>query len=526
MNNICTHIIAHRYSIASALFGALVFLLVWGWQLDVSRIDWIMAPGGDLSQHYLGWKFFRMAPSAWPLGFIPSLAYPIGAPLALTDSIPLLAFIFRPFANFLPEPFQYLGIWGLVSLTLQGCFGFALSKRYLGNSRQALLASTLFVLTPLLLSRITMHTALTAHWLILAALCLLLSMNTKILPWSLLITAAILIHPYLALLVLGTNLLAALREHNYKSLGASVVIMLVISWAIGLFKGEPSAVGYGYATLSLDALLNPMGWSSFLPTLPTGPYQFEGLLYPGIGVLFLVAMSLAHKPTRTTLKTLPKQFPFLFSTCVFLIIIAISHQVWLGDTIIARLPLSRGMVEDFFGIVRASGRLIWPVYYLVLTALMALLAKRNKKTQLIILGIALTLQILDLRTPLLAAHARSNITWQSPLQDQLWQEIPKYYDHIWIMPAASSTTFTGAGYEPIALYAAEHGMTLNAAYFSRPLRGLTEQMNEGLATLRRGGDEQTAYVFFDDPITFSTAANISPVRLRSFDGFTLYLPRH
>ena len=69
-------------------------------------------------------------------------------------------------------------------------------------------------------------------------------------------------------------------------------------------------------------------------------------------------------------------------------------------------------------------------------------------------------------------------------------------------------------------------MTLNAAYFSRPLRGLTEQMNEGLATLRRGGDEQTAYVFFDDPITFSTAANISPVRLRSFDGFTLYLPRH
>jgi len=121
MNKFRTQIALYRYHVLAALFGALLFMLVWGWQLDVTRIDWIMAPGGDLSQHYLGWKFFRTAPLAWPLGFIPSLAYPIGAPLALTDSIPLLAFMFKPFTNVLPEPFQYLGIWGLVSLTLQGC---------------------------------------------------------------------------------------------------------------------------------------------------------------------------------------------------------------------------------------------------------------------------------------------------------------------------------------------------------------------------------------------------------------------
>lgn len=526
MNKFRTQFTVYHYHILAALFGALLFIIVWGWQLDISRIDWIMAPGGDLSQHYLGWKFFRNAPLAWPLGFIPSLAYPLGAPLALTDSIPLLAFIFRPFANYLPETFQYLGIWGLVSLTLQGWFGFLLTKKYLGNNERALLASTLFVLTPLLLSRITMHTALTAHWLILAALYLLLTRKGKVWTWTLLTALAILVHPYLALIVLGTCLLAALREKTFTMFGVSALVLIVLAWTIGLFHGQAGAVGYGFSTLSLDALLNPMGWSSFLPTLPTGPYQFEGLVYPGLGVLFLLATVFLNTSSRNTIKTYITASPYLFWASVILILVAISHQVWLGDTIIASLSLPRSFVEDIFGIVRASGRLVWPVYYLVLTALIAMLAKRTRKTQLLILSIALALQLLDLRTPLIAAHTRSNVNWQSPLQDQLWQELPKYYDHLWIMPAVSSTTFTGAGYEPLALYAAENNLTLNTAYFSRPLRGLSNQMQEGFATLISGGDAQTAYIFFDPPEIISAKANISPARLRTANEYTVYLPRH
>lgn len=46
-----------------SLIGIVVFLICYGWQvLDVTDDSWLLT-GQDISQHYIGWKFYRT--SAW-----------------------------------------------------------------------------------------------------------------------------------------------------------------------------------------------------------------------------------------------------------------------------------------------------------------------------------------------------------------------------------------------------------------------------------------------------------------------------
>jgi len=97
------------------LMGFVVFTLTYGLKVvDPTNIEWLLG-GGDIKQHYLGWEFFRREDWSFPLGAIHQLAYPYGVSVTYTDSIPLMAIPFKLFSSVLPEHFQYLGIWGLLS---------------------------------------------------------------------------------------------------------------------------------------------------------------------------------------------------------------------------------------------------------------------------------------------------------------------------------------------------------------------------------------------------------------------------
>lgn len=94
--------------------GAIVFVIIYGVKiLNPTYVDWLLG-GGDLSQHYLGWEFFRKGDWKFPLGLTDMAAYPLETSVVFTDSIPLFALFFKIFRNILPQNFQYFGIYGIL----------------------------------------------------------------------------------------------------------------------------------------------------------------------------------------------------------------------------------------------------------------------------------------------------------------------------------------------------------------------------------------------------------------------------
>ena len=96
--------------LGGAAFGALFFAWIAGARiLDPTQIEWLMK--GDWVPHYFGWHYFRIEPWHWPPGTMHGYYAPLGTSIGLTDSIPLAAYVLKPFDRWLPADFQYIGPW-------------------------------------------------------------------------------------------------------------------------------------------------------------------------------------------------------------------------------------------------------------------------------------------------------------------------------------------------------------------------------------------------------------------------------
>ncbi|WP_404813278.1 DUF6311 domain-containing protein [Chlorobium phaeovibrioides] len=103
----------------------MAFIIVVGTRvLDPTNLAWLV--GGDPATHYLGWLFYRNAPLASPLGLNTSYGLEIANSIIYSDSIPLLAFAFKPVSSLLPHTFQYFGLWILSCFILQAWFAWKL----------------------------------------------------------------------------------------------------------------------------------------------------------------------------------------------------------------------------------------------------------------------------------------------------------------------------------------------------------------------------------------------------------------
>ncbi|MDE6055073.1 MAG: hypothetical protein K2G55_15255, partial [Lachnospiraceae bacterium] len=60
----------------AAFVGAAAFVMIYGVNvLNPVYDDWLLGQG-DLTQHYLGWCFFRRGNWTFPIGLTNNLAYP------------------------------------------------------------------------------------------------------------------------------------------------------------------------------------------------------------------------------------------------------------------------------------------------------------------------------------------------------------------------------------------------------------------------------------------------------------------
>ncbi len=451
---------------------------------DPTAIGWLLRR--DWAQHYSGWAMFRQAPWHWPLGALPEVWYPVGTSIVYTDSLPLLAFLFKPLSTWLPEPFQYIGLWFLLNFTLQGAFGALLVSRATRMPAAILAGAGLFVFAPVLLHRIG-HDTLTAHWLLLAALWLYFrttapaKLSAEAWPWWIITAIAALVHPYLAAMTLAIQAAAWWKRARVDracsprssvfAFGISLVVAIAMWWISGalILRASDSSGGilFGQYSMNLLAFVNSMYASNFLPAMRVPPGQNEGFAYFGIGVLALLAILLVNLVRDRRVAGAGREWVPLAIVAMALLVFAVGALIAVGPWTLLDLSFSSRLL----GLFRSSGRFVWVAYYaLMLLAIIHVLRRFAPSTASVLLSAALILQMLDLSAwHIRVAHLRANadvLPAAARLDDPRWQTLADGRHHLTLLPP-SACSETAPPYLPMQLFAATHALTFNSGYLAR-----------------------------------------------------------
>ena len=274
---------------------------------------------GDSATHYMGWEFFRHTSLLqWPLGLNPKLGLDISSSIAFTDSIPLAAFIFKPFNSLLPATFQYLGLWILICFVLQTYLAARLLSHFLADQIQIALGSVFIALSPVLIYRLVHdgygHIALVSHFLILGALNLYFTKPLKSSWWALLFASTILIQAYFIPMVAAIWIAKLVQYLRHDGGSRSVAIKHFAAVAVAsistLIAGGYVALGsnlftggsevtdssfpywFRWQPLSLIDIQTAFSgtWSHFLSDQQELRGDVEGFSFLGSGIILLAGL--------------------------------------------------------------------------------------------------------------------------------------------------------------------------------------------------------------------------------------------
>jgi len=475
------------------MFGALAGVVLFFLVFDPRLVDpgyWIWLMEGDPATQYLGWRFFRAEPWLWPPGMIRSYGLEVGSAIVFTDSIPIAAFVGKLLSPFLPEPFQYFGLWALLCFALQGFFGGMLAALASERPVERYAITLLFVASLPVMDRAIGHFALMSHWLVLWGLWLALRPNRELSTgqWVAVTCIASLVHAYLLYMVLALWVADVLRRRHFDpqprpSVGDWVRHVVVVSMALvatmalaGYFLLPAHAVTggaqyYGKYATNLNAFWNP-GWGSrFLPGLAVMKgAELEGHAYLGLGMLVLLPVALLSLIAPGSARPNLKPYVPLIAVGAVLWMLAVSHQVAWGGRVVLEVPIHHKLL-DTIATLRASGRLAWVALYGLWFAAVAIVAARftpRAATMLIVAAVALQLADISPRYVAMRDYFADRFfavpaKRASPLVSPFWAEAGKHYRTIRVAPVANMAR----GWEWLSLYAVDHGMAINTGQFAR-----------------------------------------------------------
>lgn len=508
--------------------------------LNPLTTQWLLT--GDPAQHYLGWYFFRNEGWSWPPGRTLGFGLPLGGSVAFTDSIPLLALILKPFSSWLPESFQYFGLWMLACFILNGYFGLRLMAHATQRPLLRLLGALFFILSPPLIFRAHGHESLMAHWLLLAGMDTWLR-GWRARSWALWSLLAALCHPYLLLMVLGLMAASAAdalwigRTRSLRRLavecGAIGAGVLLALWLAGyLIGGGVAGDGYGYFSMNILALFNPIfGGSRFLMQhdfhpdfMPYG--QYEGFLYLGAGMLSMVVMAAGiylATPEATTKSLVRRYWPLAGVALVFWLL-ALSNKIMLGQLHLVTIPLPE-LLRKALSVFRASGRLGWPLFYLLnLVALAVIVRRLPHRSALIVLTFGILLQFADqsVKYKEFRDLYRQRLAWESPLKSPEWGRLAAGASRLIILPPHPPMEQI---YIPFAHFAARHRLATNAAHLARSDAGSAGSYGQKLAERLAGGEhDPTVLYLFPDPAGLEILSPELRSRVIQLDGYYVLPP--
>jgi len=547
-----------RNTSAIILLSVIATWVVIGFRaLDPQNLAWFAS--GDSATHYLSWAFFRFSPWANPLGLNPEYGIEIASAIVYADAIPLAAFIFKPLSFLLSEPFQYLGIWTFVCIFLQAYFGWLLAGLLSQDKWVRLLISALLIFSPPMLFRISFHTALISHFVILWALYLCLKKQNKNIFWQWLSVICItaLINAYYLILVMGLwgaylidNLLSKKlnKPDISKALIQIVCILMIVGfifWQSGYFSlplGATKNIGFGIFRMNLLSLINPMGWSYVLPNLPEASQDLiggergldfygrttESFNYLGLGIILIGLCAIYRiRPRRDFSKSFFKQHLTFIFALLLLTSFAVSNNVaigqWQWHIDIPDWLFSIGSVW------RASGRLFYPVFYLLILGFFYLVIKNySLKAARIILLLGLIIQIADtsagwLKIRQRMMHAPSSEI-ATPLQHPFWDFAAKHYSNIKVIPLRNS--IWQLHWDILAPYAAKSHLPTNGVFLARFDEAKIAAYNLDIQGKIQAGqfEPKTLYIFEDEAIVPILVHHQATDLVAKIDGLNVLAP--
>lgn len=495
------------------ILSAIIFVMIYGVNiLNPTYTDWLLS-GGDLSQHYLGWKAYRNGSWTFPIGLTDQLVYPNYSSVIFTDSIPVFAVLFKMFSPFLPTDFQYFGLWGIMCFVLQGCLAARIFNKFMDDNYVIITSSILVVFSPVMILRMYGQTALAGQWILLLLLDPLLAYSGekgKKIYMEIALTAflASAIHIYFALMcgiiLLGICIRDWLENKRISRIAAMLLdytgIFLATVWMLGGFSSSGSSFdtgGLGHHSLNWNALYNPQGWSAFfLDRVQYTSGQYEGFGYMGAGGLFLFAVAfLVFLSQNNMLEYVKKHFRLIFSvlfTIAVVWFVASSPLATWNDRKIYELILPE-FITKMWSIFRASGRIVMIIPYILIISFVIFLQKEiSKHFTEVLVAFCLILQLLDISSVLTSLHQNFSevINYQSPLENYaVWNSVAEDKDisHVVVTYWLGENPFYILGD-----YTTSTNKTLN--YFALAHPNL-EQLSNDVENLLESPTEDEVFVF-------------------------------
>lgn len=511
-------------NIVTALLGGIAFALIYGIKiLNPLYTDWLLT-GGDPSQHYLGWEFFRRSDWYFPFGLTDQLAYPLKTSVIYTDSIPIFAVFFKLFRSILPRQFQYLGIWGLLCFVLQGYYAAKILGERSSSKTVILAGSVFFIVSPIMIFRMYYHTALAAHWLILLAIYFYSKHEKEyrdifrpVMQWGILGILIGSIHlyfvPMCGAILLGYILCSIWKERKirirffYPGISFSVGLFLTIYLLGGFSSGADTGTNnLGLFSFNLNAFLNPMSYSTLLKntSLWNWPFytqgQYEGFSYLGMGIILLCACGIVLMVKNIFRRRKPSVYQVMtVLMSIGLIALAVSPTITWNDKLLLQLPYS-STIYKYWGIFGSCGRMAWPVvYFLMIFGITSIgnMKWKRKEISCVVLILACLVQVVDLSGQLYKRHENysEKVVYQSPLAGTVWDDIissGEYKHVVWVTHNVDHDDVI-----QVAVYAMKNDMTMGNFYFARGIdkRNITEEQLQNTS-------EDCVYVFLKSDDTF------------------------
>jgi hypothetical protein len=287
--------------------------------------------------------------------------------------------------------------------------------------------------------------------------------------FMLLLSVALLTHPYLFAMV-GALYMAFLGDYFIRfrhwkpciiALAGSATIILAVLAMCGYLGLGKNAGAPGYGTSSMN-LLSPFYGGRLTPKdIDATGGQREGFNYLGIGLI--VALVITGILYWRWLLHLPRRYPALTGIVCLLTIFALSNKVFFGSKELIHYDLFYP-IQVICDIFRASGRMFWPVgYLLMLVGLLGVLRNRNHVTVALSLLLVLGVQYYD--TGFLRKRIRAVVT-QAAVAHREWEKLVQSVGGVNLYPtlgggrSIKSTVF----FQGIA---AKYGRPLNTAFLAR-----------------------------------------------------------
>lgn len=470
-------------------------------------------PYGDRMNNFIGAVYFAHDQWRFPLFFVPKLAFPEGANIIFTDSLPLLALVFKVVFQATGTWFNYFGLWLFACFPLLAVFA-ALAAREAGatDALSQIGVALIAVASPAFLFRFG-HAALMGHFLVAWSICLYFRLRNvpddraAIVQFCVVSALAILLQAYFVIMVIPFLVAAhaqALIEKRLTlkcagiglaSVGAALIATAWIAGLIGREGAPATQWGFGHYSMNLlspilpprahlpEGLARMIKWDGSGLTWDANGGQLEGYNYLGAGLLLLAAIHLLA--SWRLIGVALRRHVFLFLLLLGYFVFALSNRMFVGDWLAWEFSVPAPLAP-LVGHFRTGGRLFWPVYYVLAIALVLATYRRfDARTARILIVATVALQLADtqLNREIMAKVTRQG--YPKSLPEDVWTALLAKHDYLKQYPSYQCGGWAGKFPEnhsnlELLWLAAKLDKPSNSAYLARTSRDCEKERREGL----------------------------------------------